>query len=233
MLNVVYLLLNLIKTMSEQQPQPGQTTSTTSSEHQLEGEYDVLIQVDGGKFRAEKFVLCECSDYFRTLFSSVWSPSEKRVYSIPGVSAEMMDLIIEYAYTRSITINKENVQDLLVAADYLSVMGLVSACCQFLEGQLCVENCIGIWVFAEFYSCWQLQQKAYLFILHHFEEIVRLSEEFLGLSLAQLSNIIGKDDLNVQQEEKLLQAIQRWISHKPEERQEHLPALLAKVRGRF
>ncbi|KAL6456284.1 hypothetical protein MHYP_G00348270 [Metynnis hypsauchen] len=192
-----------------------------------------LIKVDGAEFTADKRALSESSAYFSRLFSSVWSPSGKRVYSIPGVSAEMMGLIIEYAHTHSITINKENVQELLVAADYLCVMGLVQACCQFLEDQLCVENCIGTWVFAEFYSCWQLQQKAYLFILHHFEEIVRVSEEFLDLSLTQLSNIIEKDDLNVKQEETLSKAIQQWISHKPDERQEHLPALLAKVRGRF
>ncbi|KAL6456257.1 hypothetical protein MHYP_G00348000 [Metynnis hypsauchen] len=201
------------------------------NELRLQDEHcDVLIKVDTVEFSAHKIMLCGCSDYFRRLFSSVWSPSEKRIYSIPGVSAEMMGLIIEYAYTHSIAINKENVKELLVAADYLCVMGLVQACCQFLEDQLCVENCIGTWVFAEFYSCWQLQQKAYLFILHHFEQIVCVSEEFLDLSLTQLSNIIEKDDLNVQQEETLFEAIQRWISHKPDERKGHLPALLPKVR---
>ncbi|XP_036435584.1 LOW QUALITY PROTEIN: kelch-like protein 10 [Colossoma macropomum] len=207
------------------------TACTIFNEHRLEGEHcDVLIKVDGVEFSAHKIILCGCSSYFRRLFSSVWSPKEKRVYSIPGVSPEMMGLIIEYAYTRSITINEENVQELLVAADYLAVMGVVRACCQFLEDQLCEENCIGIWVFAEFCSCWQLQQKAYLFILNHFEEVVRVSEEFPRLSLRQLSSIIKRDDLNVKQEETLFEAILRWISHEPNERKGHLPALLPKVR---
>ncbi|XP_036435582.1 kelch-like protein 10 [Colossoma macropomum] len=200
----------------------------------LDGELcDVLIQVDGVEFNAHKIVLCGCSSYFRRLFSSVWSPAEKRVYNIPGVSPEMMGLIIEYVYTGSITITEENIQELLVAADYLAVMDVVHACCQFLEDQLCEENCIGIWVFAEFYSFCQLQQKAYLFILNNFEEVVRVSEEFLELSLTQLSSIIEKDNLKVKQEEMLLQAIRRWISHKPNERKEHLPTLLPKVRWRF
>ncbi|XP_036417284.1 kelch-like protein 10 [Colossoma macropomum] len=142
----------------------------------------------------------------------------------------MMGLIIEYAYTCSITINKENVRELLVAADYLSVTSVVRACSQFLDDQLCEENCIGIWVFAEFYSFCQLQQKAYLLILNNFEEVVRVSEEFLELSLTQLSSIIERDDLNVKQEATLFEAVLHWISHEPNERKEHLPALLPKVR---
>ncbi|KAL7827175.1 hypothetical protein SRHO_G00328930 [Serrasalmus rhombeus] len=126
----------------------------------LEDEHcDVVIKVDATEFSAHKIILCGCSDYFRRLFSSVWSPSGKHVYNIPGISAEMMGLIIEH---------------------------------RFLEDQLCVENCIDIWGFAEFYSCLQLQQNAYLFILRHFEEIARTSEEFLDLSLRQLSSIIEK-----------------------------------------
>ncbi|KAL7824834.1 hypothetical protein SRHO_G00343950 [Serrasalmus rhombeus] len=183
---------------------------------------EALILVEGAEYKVHKNILSECSPYFRGLFRS---PSEKHVYNIPGISAEMMGLIIEHAYARPVTINQENVKELLVAADCLCIMDLLQACCQFLEDQLCVENCIGIWGFAEFYSCLQLQQKAYLFILHHFEVIARTSEEFLDLSLMQLRSIIEKDDLNVQQEETLVEAIQRWISHNPDERQEHLQAL--------
>uniref|UniRef100_A0AAR2KHI3 BTB domain-containing protein n=1 Tax=Pygocentrus nattereri TaxID=42514 RepID=A0AAR2KHI3_PYGNA len=199
--------------------------NTTDNEH-----CDVVIKVDATEFSAHKIILCGCSNYFRALFSRIWSPSKKRVYKIPGISAEMMSLIIDHAYTRSVTINQENVKELLIAADYLCVLDLRQACCEFLEKQLCVENCIDIWGFAEFYSCLQLQQNAYLFILHHFEEIARTSEEFLDLSLRQLSSIIEKDNLNVQQEETLFEAIQRWISHKPDERKGHLPAVLPKVR---
>ncbi|KAL7827153.1 hypothetical protein SRHO_G00328710 [Serrasalmus rhombeus] len=183
-------------------------------------EGEALILVDDGEFRASKNILRQCSSYFRALFRSVWS-----VYNIPGISAEMMGLIIDHAYARPVTINQENVKELLIAADYLCVLDLLQACCQFLEDQLCVENCIDIWGFAEFYSCLQLQQNAYLFILHHFEERAHTSEEFLDLSLRQLSGIIEKDDLNVQ-EETLVEAIHRWISHDPDDRQVQLPALL-------
>ncbi|XP_030649761.1 kelch-like protein 10 [Chanos chanos] len=204
---------------------------TVFNELRLEGKLcDVVIRVDGVDFNAHKNILCSCSQYFQALFTSDWSTSDKHIYTIPGVSPDMMRLIIEYAYTRFVPITKENVQDLLVAADQFSVMGIVRACCKFLEAQLCQENCIGIWRFAEFYSCPELHRTAYAYILHHFEKLVRVSDEFLELSLSQLCEIIGMDKLNVKQEDVVFEAILCWINHRPQERKEQMSILLPKVR---
>ncbi|XP_076827088.1 uncharacterized protein LOC143473820 isoform X4 [Brachyhypopomus gauderio] len=167
---------------------------------------------------------------FWTLFTGDWSPPEKRVYNIPGVSPHMMQLIVDYAYTLSVPINEDNVEELLAAADQFLVSGLVRSCCQFLEAQLGVENCIGIHKLADTYWCPDLLQKAHLFILHHFEEVARVSEEFLEVPLTQLSGIIEKDDLNVKQEEVVFEAVLRWVSHAPQERNEYIAILLSKVR---
>lgn len=174
----------------------------------------------------------EIDIFYRALFTSEWNNSERRVYSIPGVSPDMMRLIIEYAYTRTVPVTTENVQQLLAAADQFSIMGIVRACCEFLEGQLCLQNCIGICKFADFYSCTELRQRAYLYILHNFEDMVRVSEEFLELSLSELCGIIEKDDLNVKQEEVVYEAVQRWIAHEPQQRKKHIIVLLPKVRDR-
>lgn len=102
------------------------------------------------------------------------------------------------------------------------------ACCNYLEAQLCLQNCIGIYICI--YSCPDLCRRAYLFILHHFE-MVRFSEEFMELSLAQLCDIIEKDDLNVKQEDVVFEAVLRWINHSPQDRKAHVSVLLPKVRG--
>ncbi|XP_036395724.1 kelch-like protein 10 [Megalops cyprinoides] len=201
------------------------------NELRLEGKLcDVVIKVDGIAFNAHKNILCGCSPYFRTLFTSDWNSTEKRVFNIPGVSPEMMKLIIEYAYTGSLRVTVENVEHLMVAADQFCVTGITRACCDFLEAQLCPENCIGIWKFADFYFCPELRQRAYQFILHHFEEIGYTSEEFLELTLSQLCDIIEKDDLNVEQEEVVFDTILRWIAHAQATRRSSISVLLRKVR---
>ncbi|KAM3859011.1 kelch-like protein 10 [Diretmus argenteus] len=142
----------------------------------------------------------------------------------------MMRLIIEYAYTRSVPVTENNVVELLAAADQFCVMGIAQACFVFLEDQLRPENCIGVWKLTEVYHCPDLRHKAYLFILHRFEEMLRVSEEFVGLSLQQLADLIEEEELNVKQESTVFQAVLRWIAHVPQERNGHISVLLPKVR---
>jgi hypothetical protein len=49
--------------------------------------------------------------------------------------------ILDYAYTGDVDLNRGNVQDLLVASDYLSVLGLREVCCNFLKDTLDVQTC--------------------------------------------------------------------------------------------
>ncbi len=149
------------------------------------------------------------------------------------MSRNILSLIIDYAYTGSVFITEEVVLELLVAADQFLVSGLVDACCQFLDSHLCLENCIGICMFTEdFHSCSKLRQKAQLYTLQHFEEVLQVSEEFLELSLEQLEEIIEKDELNVKQEEVVFEAMLHWIDYAPESRRKHIAVLLSKVRQR-
>ncbi|KAK3513327.1 hypothetical protein QTP70_012377 [Hemibagrus guttatus] len=191
---------------------------------------DVLIKVDGAEFHAHKNILCGCSSYFRALFTNSWYPPEKYEHSVTEVSSEIMQLIMEYAYKHRVNVTEENVQSLLIAADYLAVSDLVNECCAFLKAQLCLENCIGIWRFADFYFFQLLRQQAFQFILHHFEEMAHVSEEFLDLTVQQLGEIIEHDKLNVKQENVVFEVILRWMEHALQERRAHMAALLPKVR---
>ena len=165
----------------------------------------------------------------RALFTSGWNNTEKKIYNIPGISPDMMKLIIEYAYTRTVPITPDNVEKLLAAADQFNIMGIVRGCCEFLKSELCLDNCIGICKFTDYYYCPELRQKAYMFILHNFEEMVKVSAEFLELSVTELKDIIEKDELNVKQEDAVFEAILKWISHDPQNRKQHISVLLPKV----
>ncbi|KAL1006459.1 hypothetical protein UPYG_G00072670 [Umbra pygmaea] len=100
-------------------------TCTFFNELHLTGKLcDVVISVCGTEFNAHKIILCGCSSYFRALFTSVWNNTEKWVYNIPGVTSDTMRLIIDYAYTRSVPVTEENVEELLVAADQFCVLGI-------------------------------------------------------------------------------------------------------------
>ncbi|RXN18652.1 kelch 10 [Labeo rohita] len=208
------------------------TAFNVFDEVRLQGEHtDVVIKVQGKNFKVHKIILCGCSPYFRTLFSTQWTKMEEQSYDIAGMSSNTMTLIIEHAYARPVLITEENVLELLVAADQFLIADLIDACCQFLEANLCPENCIGTCMLTEgFHSCSKLHRKAKLYVMQHFEEVLSVSEEFLELPLGHLEDMIAQDELNVRKEEVVFEAILHWIGHAPEERRKHISVLLSKVR---
>ncbi|NWI97391.1 KLH10 protein, partial [Pitta sordida] len=202
----------------------------STNELRLEGKFcDVIISVDGVEYKAHKLILSCCSLYFRTLFTN-WDTPDKTLYQIPGVSAETMGLIINYAYTGTVPITEDNVESLLAAADQFNVMGIVNLCSEFLSSRLCFENCIGMCRLTNYYYCPDLRAAACMYILHHFEEVCQVSEEFLELSAEDLAHIIEKDELNVKREETVFEAVVRWIAHDPQHRRQYIAYLLGKVR---
>uniref|UniRef100_A0A8C3API2 Kelch like family member 10 n=1 Tax=Cyclopterus lumpus TaxID=8103 RepID=A0A8C3API2_CYCLU len=195
----------------------------------LEGQFcDAVIKVEDVEFEIHRVILCKCSPYFLALFQR-WSGPDKKVSVIPGMSPDMMRLIIEFAYTGSVSVTADNVQELLLAADQLSVMDVVRTCCDFLGERLHAENCIGIFRLTDVVFSAELKHGAYRYMVDHFEEVAH-HEEFLQLPLEQLVDILDRDDLYVRNESVAFEAVLRWIDHVPEERKAHVAVLLSKVR---
>lgn len=167
----------------------------------------------------------------RTLFTN-WSKSDKNFFEIPGLSPHTMQLIIEYAYTGIMSVTEDVVQDLLLAADQLLVDDIILACWDFLERQLCAENCIGIWEFTHICLCPKLQHTAYQYIIDNFEKVA-LADEILHVSLEELTGIIIRDELVVGDEAVVFNAIHQWVAHSPEERRTYFAFLLSKVCSYF
>jgi len=78
--------------------------------------------------------------------------------------------------------------------------------------------------------CTELEQKAHRFLMKNFVDVAAHSEELLELTADQAIQIFGNDELNVKSEELVWDAILRWISHKPDERRDHIVDLIVQVR---
>lgn len=164
----------------------------------------------------------------RSLFTH-WSTPDSWVFDIHDVSPDIMKIIIEFAYTGFVPVTQENAKELFIAADRLNATDIMQACSDFMEGQLATENCISIWCFSKKYYNLKLKHKAFLFILNDFEEVAATSEEFLLLSEQELVKIVEDDRLNVKTEEKVFEAVLRWIAYAPEQRRENISLLLSNV----
>ncbi|XP_053475552.1 uncharacterized protein LOC128604446 [Ictalurus furcatus] len=76
--------------------------------------------------------LCDAIIEVEELFTR-WSSPGQFMYTVPGVTPNIMKSIIQYGYSQRIRITRKNVKALLEAADYLLMDDIVHTCCRFLE----------------------------------------------------------------------------------------------------
>ncbi|XP_033324832.1 kelch-like protein 10 isoform X1 [Megalopta genalis] len=190
----------------------------------------VLRLEDGGVFPIHRAILSACSPYFRTLFTTTLHSREKTDVLLPGVSSNMMNLLLEYAYLRSINVNKENVCQLLVTADYLNILGVLDLCSEFLKQNLAPENCISVMRFAREHFCKGLENSAYRYVMRHFVQVASRSDEILNLPIEELTTLIGADELNVKNEDTVWELVLKWIDHDSQHRKGYIADLMKNIR---
>ncbi|KAF4018737.1 hypothetical protein G4228_010173 [Cervus hanglu yarkandensis] len=190
---------------------------------------DVTLRVEQKDFPAHRIVLAACSDYFCAMFTSELSEKGKPYVDIQGLTASTMEILLDFVYTETVHVTVENVQELLPAACLLQLKGVKQACCEFLESQLDPSNCLGIRDFAETHNCVDLMRAAEVFSQKHFPEVVQ-HEEFILLGQGEVEKLIKCDEIQVDSEEPVFEAVINWVKHAKKEREGSLPDLLQYVR---
>ena len=129
-----------------------------------------------------------------------------------------------------IDLNEENVFQVLSSGNFLQLNIVSEHCCEYLSKNLCVENCLLIHRFAKEQSIVKLEQAAFTYMLDNFERLVNsplLLNEFTD---AELVKLFEDENLNVNMEEFVYEALMTWINLNKEERVDKLAKLLAKVK---
>lgn len=178
---------------------------------------------------AHRAILAACSSYFLAMFTHELLESEQEVVEIKNMNAEVLSSLVDFAYTGSIAITVDNVQEVLSAASLLQISQVQDLCCTFLKKQLDASNCLGIKSFAEANGCSQLTDVINSFARQHFQEVA-LGSEFLNNNWEGIASLITSSELNVKKEEEVYLAVMQWVKQNPTERAQHLSKLLTHVR---
>ncbi|XP_039285145.1 kelch-like protein 10 [Nilaparvata lugens] len=186
---------------------------------------------EGTVFQIHRAILATFSPYFKAYFTNTINleRTEKYELHLRDISSEVINHILDFAYTGQCIINRSNVEKLLPAADQLECISVVKKCSEFIIGELCPENCLGILRFAKCYSCEFLENETKNFIRWNCVEIFK-SPEFEELSWEEVYDILSDDSLNVPREEIVYEAVDRWISKSPKERGKFLYILFQCIR---
>ena len=190
---------------------------------------DVIIKSEDQEFQAHKNILSASSDYFFAMFNGNMKERNERIISIAGVDKESMRMILGFVYTGEIVLDWSNVESVLQGANLMLVQSVKDACSRFLESRLNVKNCLGIQGLAETYACHKLWKIARNFIFQNFPHVVE-GEEFLGLTDKQLEVLLKSDEISVENEEKVYEALMIWVKHDLEDRKQSFSELMEHVR---
>ncbi len=143
-------------------------------------------------------------------------------------------MIVDFAYTGQLdNLSFWNVERILPLADKWIIPGILDICCKYLEERLKVDNCVGIWRFAEAYGCHQLVRNSRKFLLYHLWSMVvdGQSTEAFGLTGNELCDLLSDDWLNVPLGENgVFLIIKRWIHVNEQKRMKFLHQLLGSIR---
>lgn len=190
---------------------------------------DVTIIIEDEEFYAHRNILSASSDYFFAMFNGNMKERHAREVTINGVDKDSMKTIMNFIYTGEITLDWNNVEPILQSANLMLVQSVKDACSRFLESRLNVKNCIGIQALAETYACHKLFSITKTFIFQNFSNVAEC-EEFLNLDKKQVEVLLQSDDISVENEEKVYEALLGWINYDPENRREFFADMMEYIR---
>lgn len=149
---------------------------------------DVILYVENRKFYVHRNVLSSFSPYFESMFQSQKTTREK--FNISGQSPETFQCFVNYMYTGSIIIDKNNVTEMFKLAHRLEVVKLKSYCAEYLERYLNLSNCLSVKDMADKYNMPALSKLAAIFIETHLDDVM-CSSEILELDVGRLEKFLS------------------------------------------
>lgn len=136
--------------------------------------------------------------------------------------------VIEFCYTGEIQINQSNVDNLLVAAQIFHFKQLEQKCSEYY---LTPANCLRYLKIAESdgYDFDTFKEMVKAYALDHFIEVVGC-EEFHHIESQHLKELLSNDNLNVDSEEDVFEALAEWVEYDLSERESSFPELIRVIR---
>ncbi|XP_052278496.1 kelch-like protein 5 isoform X2 [Dreissena polymorpha] len=190
---------------------------------------DVYLVCGQRRIPAHRLVLSAASDYFAAMFTNDVREANMEEIKMKEMDPDALEAIVKFAYTGTIELREDTVENLLATACMLQLSEVVEACCNFLMKQLHPSNCIGIRQFADAQGCCDLYKVANNYVMERFGEVMN-TQEFLILPPDEVAKLLASDDLNIQNEETIYSALVMWINHDQPARKKYLAKLMSHIR---
>lgn len=96
---------------------------------------------------------------------------------------QVLELLLDFAYSSRVIINEENAESLLEAGDMLQFHDIRDAAAEFLEKNLHSSNCLGMMLLSDAHQCKRLYELSWRMCLLHYETVKMAYSVFWLLAL--------------------------------------------------
>ncbi|XP_061628867.1 kelch-like protein 25 isoform X2 [Phyllopteryx taeniolatus] len=174
---------------------------------------DITLWARDRSFQCHRAVLAACSRYFEAMFSGGLRESmDSEVNFRDSIHPEVLELLLDFAYSSRVIINEENAESLLEAGDMLQFHDIRDAAAEFLEKNLHSSNCLGMMLLSDAHQCKRLYELSWRMCLLHYETVVfnsvmRWVQNDLDSRRHHLPELLGAIRLALLPSECLLEAV--------------------------
>ena len=190
---------------------------------------DVTFSVDNQQFPCHRIIVASYSPYFQALLTHQFKENHQHTIELTNIDSSIFSLILQYMYSGKIEIDDDYVRELFVASDMFQLDEIVQFCCHYMSISLNEQNVIETWRIANKIECSSLKNDAENYVLMHFRGLIR-RDLIKHLPKSLFIQTISHDDLIVDHEHQVLEAILVWYLNN---REQPFEQLLDNVRLEF
>ena len=174
---------------------------------------DGEVKLGQQTYKVSRMVLASVSPFFKAAFSGTMREGVQQAVTLDAsLSATAVEALLKFAHAPGpITVPEDEVEDLLAAADILSIADAVPLIASQLGTSVTRENCLVRLGLAGRYDLDALAEAALKTIDKHFADVAA-SEAFRQLPAEELTRLLKADDMETQ-ETAFYEALLAWIAH--------------------
>ena len=191
--------------------------------------FDFTIHVAENRYPVHQEIL-KRSRYFDTLLKSdyVESQSQTMTFKTDIIPTNIMEILLDYYYTRELCLNEEIIENVVQAAMYLDDGEILNHCISYYQTILDISNVLNIYESATYYNHKQLEECVLSYLFTNFETFVS-SDQLQSTPKILISQLVSSTELVVKNERVVLKAICDWLTSDGSKKNKYVEELFSKL----
>ena len=189
---------------------------------------DIRIKSGNVSINAHRLVLASYSEVFERLLLTPMREQYQGTVELDNLDGESVEALVQFMYTKTITVSQENVFDLLTSAHYLQMNEVWEFCFAYLKTNITLENWTAILSALILYENESLLEQVHQFVSENFFDVSR-STQLKEISTKDLFSIFEHLNRAIVKESAIYEATITWIRQDEANRKCELPRLLSLI----